>query len=263
MKPILITLFITLLHISCIAQPIGADCNPKLNDAEAVLCNKLFSHTGYDFKGKTIMYVTNIGEDKAYSAQYLPATKKDFFAYSKQATDTQLKYHLVILNAIQKTEIPDVDAVVFFMTPNFHRGFNGGWVDKSIKYFKGIKLNFPDNYALAGSDTTENISVEDAKFLNQIFRYERNSFDFTNKKIAITAKYDESYVMIYKHDYIQYIKTHLKTHFSIPCDWLHILNTANRIATGYDAVIVEHAKYVDFDSILKLIETYKPTNSSK
>ncbi len=263
MKPILITLFITLLHIGCIAQPIGADCNPKLNDAEALLCNKLFSHTGFDFKGKTIMYVTNIGEDKTYSAQYLPATKKDFFRYSRQTTDTLLKYHLVVLNAIQKNETPDIDAVVFFMTPNFNKDFKGSWVDKSIKHFKGIKLNFPDNIDLAGNDTTENITIEDAKFLNSIFRFERYSFDFTNKKIAIVVKHNDSYAMLYKHDYMQYLKTHLKTHFSIPTDWLYVLNSINKASTGYDAVIVEYAKHVDFENVLQLITTFKPTISNK
>lgn len=263
MKPILTIIFVALLTITCFAQPIGADCNPKLNDAEATLCNKLFSHTGYDFKGKTIMYITNIGDGKAHSAVYLPATKKDFFHYSHQATDTLLRYHLAVLNTEQKLETPDIDAVVYFMTPDFNRGFKGDWVDKSIKRFKTVKINFPDNIDLAGIDTTENITMEDAKFLNSIFRFERNSFDFTNKKVAIVGFYNYNYVMLYKRDYIRYIKTHLKTHFSIPTDWFYILNSTNRASTGYDAIIVEYSKHVDFNSVLELIKTYKPISDTK
>lgn len=209
------------------------------------------------------MYVTNIGEDKTYSAQYLPATKKDFFIHSKQATDTQLKYHLVVLNTIQKTKIPNVDAVVFFMTHNFKRDFKGGWIDKSIKHFNGIKINYPENFALAGIDTSENISAEDAKFLNSIFRYERNSFDFSNKKITITSRHYIDYVLIHKYDYIQYLKTHLKTHFSYPSEWLYILNSEERASTGYDAIIVERSTYIDYESILRLIEKPKSTPINK
>ncbi|HLO71581.1 MAG TPA: hypothetical protein VK167_11960 [Flavipsychrobacter sp.] len=263
MKPILTTIFVALLTITCFAQPIGADCNPKLNDAEAALCNKLFSNTGYDFKGKTVMYITNIGEDKTYSSGYLPATKTDFFRQTNQATDTLIKYHLAILNAEQKLVTPDIDVVIYFMTSGFNRSFKGEWVDKSIKRFKTIKINFPDNIALAGKDTSENISIEDAKFLNSIFRHERNSFDFTNKKVAITSKHYINYVLIHKYDYIRYLKTHFKTHFSYPAEWLYVLNSAERATTGYDAVIVERETYIDYEKILKLLEANKPTTNIK
>lgn len=105
--------------------------------------------------------------------------------------------------------------------------------------------------------------MEDAKFLNSIFRFERNSFDFTNKKAAIVGFYNYNYVMLYKRDYIRYIKTHLKTHFSIPTDWFYILNSTNRASTGYDAIIVEYSKHVDFNSVLELIKTYKPISDTK
>lgn len=242
MKSIYLITLLILVHFISFGQSndkLGNDCNPKLNQAEIQFIKNTLGSERLNLADKNVGFSTNDGfKIWGFGNSFMAISKKKYFRILQNDTNNDFTIKLLELDNIQKQTTKGFDAILFVYRKKYIKKANKCKFERIITSFGYRDLNYPDNLKLVGNDNSKLLSNQDAEFFNRIYKFQRDTFDFTNKKVAYINTNDADQIKS-KNGYIRKIKKHLEDDFLYPTDYLFVFNDNEKKETGgYDAVIV-------------------------